>query len=1160
MSHPGNPALDHVRRCTVQLTSKRLAGTGFFVAPNIVVTCAHVVDSRSGSVTVRWQGQPIKARVLERVPDSPGRKGETYRFPDLAFIGLKERIDHPTADLQSLLLRRGAHKGLDLVALAFNRDAPVPDAAPDPVQMHVQGPSDTWVKATPDSGVVPGMSGAPIVDRTSGRVCGILKYYSRGQNAIWFVDAEDIEKYLDHFRKVLGAHAPSPVNLFRPEPGDPLHNILTAQRTAAEKLPYQVVKGHVPLSTVYVEQRAEAWRAEQIRAKLRGAATPAEPSIIPAIEMLQNHRNALVVSGPGGGKSTLLQHLVGESAHWWLAPGQPEGGELPPFGAAVAIRCAATRLLTGKPWYQAVAEAVQTELQGHLAMPVSPEIFERPPRAGADWLVLVDGLDEIVQADRRFDLIETLAGHIATYGGQTRFVVSSRSLAETEFQSLRAQVARVDRSQRLGEYNLRPFDRAAVRSFAKRWYELRDPDFAQERAAGFLGEVERRRLMPLVSIPLLCTIAADVYQHNPEAQLPSGRTALYQKFVDGLLFGRRADTSARERIRQELAVIDRRAEEFGEAFFDRRADCLRFLAKLRMSQDRQPSVVSIRDWLSGEGLDPPSGITDDHLREVLLSTGLVVNRGDGMQFTHQSIAEFLSTRDNPEKFNWAVWLDSVTRNGMSSSDLFELGRWADAGHDPMPVVRALAEPGELRNYPLLPQLAEVVADGAAATATVARVALDAVQDIEARTPETLRAVSKAARALVQRAPDPSPLIQLINDGAAADNKRIEVASVLLSDGDDEGRSQAAAVLGDLAYAGDRPAAKRLPALHALADAGLPIQRRNALLHLRSLVHSAPVPQDRYEAAQMLVTLGEPGEVLTAFATRLTDLRTGADEWMITAGGVEALQDQIQKWIEHEGADPSPEPHRHGGQVSHWPWSIVRSAHATPAWVHASTAWALSDLAGSVAGLVPPDQVGSTITALMHDRTGLWSLRPLLVKRLSRPELAQFALEQLINDPSMAPEFRVTVCYTIYRELSRTGAAALLRGVAGNDRAEMSARFCAVNLLGLREDEGGQAWLDRAARDPEVAEGLRVEAAAVLTRCPGKARENGLDLLAELGQDPALSRRARRRARLGRRAALIYPATDRLTRGRYLTDRFDRYIWLALGRRLDRIKDYFRSLD
>lgn len=69
-----------LRHCTVRVEQGQRQGTGFFVAPGLVVTCAHVVettDSQSPAVTFSWQEQTYQAQ-LEKIYDSS--------YPDLALL------------------------------------------------------------------------------------------------------------------------------------------------------------------------------------------------------------------------------------------------------------------------------------------------------------------------------------------------------------------------------------------------------------------------------------------------------------------------------------------------------------------------------------------------------------------------------------------------------------------------------------------------------------------------------------------------------------------------------------------------------------------------------------------------------------------------------------------------------------------------------------------------------------------------------------------------------------------------------------------------------------------------------------------------------------------------------------------------------------------
>jgi hypothetical protein len=1153
MSYPATTAIEYVRQATVHITSRKLTGTGFFVDRNIILTCAHVLTRNVDKVQLQVQGRTATGTVLKRLPEV-GRYDGSYPFPDLAFVGLDDRIDHPVAETHSLLLHYGQNAHAKLAAFGFNRDSPAPTLAPDIVRMGVEGKSKGFVKANTETGVVPGMSGAPIVDVSTGLVCGILKYYAAEQKAAWFIDALDIEKHLDPLRNQLGRHEPLKSRLFLPEPGTPVHNMLMAQRTVAEKLPYRVVEGEVPLSTVYVEQRAEAWTAERTRAVNRGAAAPAEPTVIPANEMLNRHRNALVVSGPGGGKSTLLQHLVSESVAWWLRPDAPGPGEEPPIGPAVAIRCAATRLLRDRPWSEAVAEAVNADLHIFLRSKLSPELFESPPRPGVDWLVLVDGLDEVFDPGRRADLIDTLATHIATYGFQARFVVSSRALMETEFSGLRAKTMRIDRAQRLGEYNLRPFDRPAVETFSQKWYRVREPEHAEVRCAGFLAEVDRGRLMTLVSIPLLCTIAADVYQRSPDSRLPSGRTGLYQKFVDGLVDGRQTFPSARVKLRDQLADLGRRAEDFAETLFDLRVDCLTELAWQRLKQDRHPSVELARQWLLEQNVTIPRGVTDDHIREALLSTGLVVNRGDGLEFTHQSIAEYLLSGEVVETFDGDRWADEAAVVGTTSAALFELGRWSAAGNDAMPVVERLAIPGPEYRYPMLPQLAAVLEDGAAVRddddSRVAELTIEAVQNATTDKPETLRAVGQAARAVLQRAPDPSPLVDLINDPRTPESKRVEVAAVLLADGDPDRRQSGLDVLMALGYSGRRSGRSRLPALRALAEVGNPRERRSALQHLAGLAGTGLSLQVRTEAANLLVSLGEPADALVALVGRLVDHDRGPADLVELVAEADELLVQTERWIHREAGDASPQRYRSGRQLTGNVWSAPRTSPVTRGDPYGSPFSSLVSTTETLAGFARSDRLDAAVSALLHDRSTDWWYRSRNTLRLDASGLGRFAIELLINDSEAAPSVRVLHSYFRLRHLDPAAADSMLREIVENDRADDRARFCALRTLGSRGGASAATYLAGLCRDPSVSPPIRIDAAATLGR-HGR-RQEALELLAGLRTDPDLDVRWRWIARWTRWGSRLEPVTDFLTDGRTLTDAIGAVVWGRVQRWLAKV--------
>jgi hypothetical protein len=78
-------------------------GSGFFVAPGWVLTCAHVVAMGGGAVWggercvgVAWEGGSATGEVVLALPrpDDPGRPPRTWPLPDLALVRVADAGDH----------------------------------------------------------------------------------------------------------------------------------------------------------------------------------------------------------------------------------------------------------------------------------------------------------------------------------------------------------------------------------------------------------------------------------------------------------------------------------------------------------------------------------------------------------------------------------------------------------------------------------------------------------------------------------------------------------------------------------------------------------------------------------------------------------------------------------------------------------------------------------------------------------------------------------------------------------------------------------------------------------------------------------------------------------------------------------------------------------
>lgn len=154
--------------CTVSVTTGPSKGTGFFVAPGLVLTCAHVItpsQQANSSIQISWQGQSFPATL-----------SQAREASDLAL--LKVAIpNHPC-----VLLAGSAEPFSDLYSYGF------PDTEPAGTPSTFQcvgwlGLANELIKFK-EGQVRPGMSGSPLLNKDTGSVCGIVQItYDRSSYA-----------------------------------------------------------------------------------------------------------------------------------------------------------------------------------------------------------------------------------------------------------------------------------------------------------------------------------------------------------------------------------------------------------------------------------------------------------------------------------------------------------------------------------------------------------------------------------------------------------------------------------------------------------------------------------------------------------------------------------------------------------------------------------------------------------------------------------------------------------------------------------------------------------------------------------------------------------------------------------------------------------------
>ena len=156
-----------LQQCTVKLSlpGQMGWGTGFFVAPEWILTCAHVVKGAKGEpVQVWWQKQEnwSEAVVEDLLPDP-------Y---DLALL----RVKLPPDTNPPCVYLDGAIQSRDPLYLFGYPDQDFPNGCPVTLNCEgLTGDEPGLIKFALGQ-VRPGMSGAPLLNQRTGKVCGIVKF------------------------------------------------------------------------------------------------------------------------------------------------------------------------------------------------------------------------------------------------------------------------------------------------------------------------------------------------------------------------------------------------------------------------------------------------------------------------------------------------------------------------------------------------------------------------------------------------------------------------------------------------------------------------------------------------------------------------------------------------------------------------------------------------------------------------------------------------------------------------------------------------------------------------------------------------------------------------------------------------------------------------
>lgn len=684
MSWP-HTGTDRSRRCVVQLTSPSgFLGTGFLVAPQTVLTCAHV--AADSSHVVLPDGGRAAIETARLVPDDRGI-GDYYAFPDLAILTVADPAEHPWL----LLGKDGPLTGARVEVLGFSTATPEQDVLPDSLLVTVAGESGGYLRVIGDQ-IVPGFSGSPVLDPATGLVVGMVKATRDQDGALggWIAPATVLQE-------TLAEYGPPTPNLVPHAPvlPPPLRDLFRTHRLTGARTPYPLRVPNAPtMANLYVRQRVQPATDSMDELDER-----AEPAVKDVAEVLREHRKCVLIGEPGIGKTTFVRHLAAAAADWWLtaADSQTTDPAAAPHGLVVPVQLPA-RALVGSSVRAAVAAAAG----------LSPEDRPVANMPDAEWLVLVDGLDEILVGDERRRIIDALADELADLALPYRLVITSRPLPGQELTSLRVAGT--------AEYEFCRFSHEDLAEFARRWF-TGDGHAADH----FLDQIEHTRLGAIVAVPLLATIAATVFQAD-DGHLSPSRYGLYDRFVNYLLQERQSEVRTRQALRDRLGTYTARGEAIADWLFDERRKLLAHLARHHLAGTSRPLHAVAAEYLHARSPVPvPVETVPDWpglVTNLLLSTGVLVQHGEDVRFLHHSFAEFLAARADAFR-SAARWVEEALDPARHHTAMFVLDLWArQPGTDVDALAMELARGGRIRAVLAGEILAAGVPVGAATEETV----------------------------------------------------------------------------------------------------------------------------------------------------------------------------------------------------------------------------------------------------------------------------------------------------------------------------------------------------------------------------------------------------------------------------------------------------------
>jgi HEAT repeat protein/energy-coupling factor transporter ATP-binding protein EcfA2 len=376
----------------------------------------------------------------------------------------------------------------------------------------------------------------------------------------------------------------------------------------------------------------------------RGMAVVAPPEARDLAAVTAEHPFLAILGDPGSGKSTLLRYLALKHAEACRA-GQPAAGELGPSRFPIFVRIA-DYAEHGLPKGLALSAFLADACRMHECPDSGVAELLQAELARGGCLLLIDGLDEIVDPDDRRTVVDQIDSFVQRHSGnENRFIVTSR-VAGYKSAALGPLFA---------HYTVQEMDEVQIRTFLDRWCraveDAQTPDIApelrqqvaQREIDAIVRAVQNPGVRRLAANPLLLRTLALI--HRTGAQLPQRRIELYKLAADTL-----ARTWRTAQGVPETALI---RDEYLTPLLSRLAYWLHGTKATGIATEREVELVLGEEWAEINDLeldaDRPSPAIVAEIRKFLLAvrehTGLFVERAPKRYgFMHLTFEEYYAAR------------------------------------------------------------------------------------------------------------------------------------------------------------------------------------------------------------------------------------------------------------------------------------------------------------------------------------------------------------------------------------------------------------------------------------------------------------------------------------------------------------------------------------